>query len=128
MDGKASVTAAAAGHAGRQATCSMRDGVLVAQPLGPSLRESDASALLDELAPLVPQAGGRLLLDMARVEFMVSAGIAMLVRMHELCHAHGGRMAVCGLTPTISEVLRTTRVSRLFVVAQTREKALRKIA
>ncbi|MCW5756931.1 MAG: STAS domain-containing protein [Phycisphaeraceae bacterium] len=103
-------------------------GVLVVSPKGPSLSESDASALLAEVVAQVPSARGRLLLDMTKVEYMTSSGISMLVQLREACVCEGGTLALCGLAAPIADVLKTTRVDRLFTVTRDRAKALRKLA
>lgn len=110
------------------ATREMHEGVLVVSPKGPSLSESDASALLAEVAAQVPAARGRVLMDMSGVEYMTSSGISMLVQLREACTHEGGRLALCGLATPIADVLKTTRVDRLFTVARDRAKALRKFA
>lgn len=102
-------------------------GVLVISPKGPSLSESDASDVLAESTPDAVQARGKVVLDMARVEYMSSAGISMLVQLREACIGEGGSLALCNLAKPIAAVLKTTRVDRLFVITASREKALAKI-
>lgn len=102
-------------------------GVLVITPKGPSLSEADASGVLAEVVGDVTQAKGRVLLDMAKVEYMSSAGISMLVQLREACGQAGGSLALSGLADPIADVLKTTKVDRLFTIAKNRDKALSKL-
>lgn len=110
------------------ATREVLEGVLVVSPKGPSLSEADASALLSDVVAQVPLARGRVLMDMSKVEYMTSSGISMLVQLREACTREGGGLALCGLAAPLADVLKTTRVDRLFTVARDRAKALRKFA
>jgi len=112
---------------GPNATRGVDRGVLVITPKGPSLSEADAAGLLAEVSTDVAAADGPVLLDMARVEYMSSAGISMLVQLREACGAASGTLALCGLASSLSSVLKTTRVDRLFTIAKTRDKALAKL-
>ena len=112
---------------GPNATREVDRGVLVITPKGPSLSEADASGVLAEVVGDVTQARGRVLLDMAKIEYMSSAGISMLVQLREACGQAGGALALSGLADPIAGVLKTTKVDRLFTIAKNREKALGKL-
>ncbi|MEQ8844697.1 MAG: STAS domain-containing protein [Phycisphaerales bacterium] len=102
-------------------------GVLVITLKGPSLSEADTSGVLAEVGPEIAQARGAVLLDMARIEYMSSAGISMLVQIREACTQAGGSLTLSGLAGPIAGVLKTTKVDRLFTIAKDREKALAKL-
>ena len=102
-------------------------GILVITPKGPSLSEADASGVLAEVVGDVAAANGRVLLDMAKVEYMSSAGISMLVQLREACGQAGGSLALSGLASPIASVLKTTKVDRLFTIAKSRDKAIAKL-
>lgn len=112
---------------GPTATREVCASVLVITPKGPSLTEADTSGLIAETAGDIAQARGRVLMDMARVEYMSSAGISMLVALRESCSEAGGSLTLSGLASPIATVLKTTRVDRLFTIAKSREKALGKL-
>lgn len=112
---------------GPTATREVCASVLVVTPKGPSLTEADTSSLIAETTSDIAQARGRVLIDMARVEYMSSAGISMLVALRESCSQAGGSLTLSGLAGPIAAVLKTTRVDRLFTIAKSREKALLKM-
>jgi len=112
---------------GPNTTREVAQGLLVITPKGPSISESDAASVLAEVLGDVERARGRVLLDMARVEYMSSAGISMLVQLREACTKAGGSLALSGLASPIAGVLKTTKVDRLFTIAKSREKALSKL-
>jgi anti-anti-sigma factor len=103
------------------------DGALVITPKGPSLTESDTADLIAETAGDIAASRGRTLIDLARVEYMSSAGISMLLQLRESCVQAGGPLTLSGLASPIAGVLKTTKVDRLFTIAKTREKALGKM-
>ncbi|MEO1009174.1 MAG: STAS domain-containing protein [Planctomycetota bacterium] len=113
---------------GRFATLENAGHALIVKVRGPSLSDEDAAGVLAQVAGHVDRCGGRVVLDLTGVEFMVSAGISMVLELRERCHAAGGQLAVCGLARPIASVLHSTRVDRLVVVARTSERAARKIA
>ncbi len=112
---------------GQNTTRETTQGMLVITAKGPSITESDATSVLAEVVGDVEGSGGRVLLDMTRVEYMSSAGISMLVQLREACGKAGGSLAISGLASPIASVLKTTKVDRLFTIFKTREKALAKL-
>ena len=112
---------------GPNTTRETTQGMLVITPKGPSITESASTSVLAEVVGDVERSNGRVLLDMARVEYMSSAGISMLVQLREACANAGGPLAISGLASPIASVLKTTKVDRLFTITKTREKALAKL-
>jgi anti-anti-sigma factor len=53
----------------------------------------------------------RVVLDFAAVGFITSMGIAALIRFWQLVRARGGRMALCGLSRNVNEVLGSSRLA-----------------
>jgi anti-sigma B factor antagonist len=83
------------------------DNVLVAADI---VRE-----LGDELCRLAEQAGHRkIILDCSEVDYISSAALNKLIIFLKKVTASGGRLTLCGLTPTVSEVFAVTRLNQKF--------------
>ena len=59
-----------------------------------------------------------LLLDFQRVEYLSSAVLTELLRIHRAISEKGGRMRICGISPVIHEVFQITNLDRIFSVHQ----------
>ena len=71
-----------------------------------------------QLAEQVPQAGGRLALDISDVRFVDSSALGALVGLHK---SQGGtrRITLLGTTPTVLGLLKLTRMDRVFDMRDT---------
>ena len=65
---------------------------------------------LDDLPPHDPF----LLLDLAEVHFVDSAGLGFLARLVSRTQSGGGQLKLCGVPPRLREVLRVTRLETMF--------------
>jgi len=78
----------------------------------------DASVAIqfkDRMRELAVDAGGRVILDLARVGFVDSSGLgAIVAAMKFLAPAH--RLELAGLTPTVGKVFHMTRMDRVFAI------------
>lgn len=80
-----------------------------------NVTEREADPLHDEILTAVRSAEvSRLLVDLGRVTILTSAGIGTLVRLHKAVSAQHGRLVVYGLSDDISDLLKLTRIDRLF--------------
>jgi anti-sigma B factor antagonist len=79
-----------------------------------------------ELLSAAEGAGWRIVVDLADVGMLTSMGIGMFVSLHTKCRDGKGKMALHGLRPDIVELLKLTRLDRLFVIVPTREDAMAK--
>ena len=90
--------------------------------------------LLDDMAlqdlykaivvPLDETEDKHVVIDFRRVEFMSSAGLGMLIRIKKRCQDSGTALRLCGLTPTVFEVIRLTGLDRMFDIDPDRSQAM----
>jgi len=79
----------------------------------------------EELLQLVDKNGNKdLLLDFSGVEFLSSAALNKLIILDKKIRSIAGRLKMCGMMPEIREVFVITRLTQLFDIVDTREKAL----
>jgi anti-anti-sigma factor len=66
----------------------------------------------------------KLILDLAAVGHMASMALGKLIMLNRKVQAAGGRLALCGLTPVVAQVLEITHLNELFSIYPTRQEAL----
>jgi len=75
-----------------------------------------------ELAGIDPAA--RIVLDLSAIEHAGSTFLASLIQLHLATRDHGGRLCLCGATPSLRFALSASRLERLFQLAERREAPL----
>lgn len=92
----------------------------------PETGRIDASVAIkfkDEMRVNTAEAEGRVVLDLASVDFVDSSGLGAIVgAMKQL--ATGQRLELAGLTPNVEKVFRLTRMDRVFQIHASRADAL----
>lgn len=90
---------------------------LVARPMTRSLDYSVCGEFRDLVMHRLKQhATSRLVIDLQNVTFLDSLSIGALVSLHRQGKEQGGRVALCGLTPFVANVLQMVTVDDLFEV------------
>lgn len=94
----------------------------------PSISEYEAEVIYREVAEAASQGAWRLALDMTDVTFLASSGIGMLIKWANQCKTEKGAFAVFGLNDQLSQLLRMTRMDRLFPIVDDRDAAVKKVS
>jgi anti-sigma B factor antagonist len=102
-------------------------GVLIASVKWPSISEYEADMILEDVRAEAPGASWRIALDFSNVEFLSSSGIGMIVRLYRMCAEEKGGIAVFALRDEISDVLKMTKMNKLFPIVNDRDKAIAKL-
>lgn len=86
----------------------------------------DGSSVGEAQAKIMPQlvAGCRLVLDMAQLDYMSSAGLRMLLMIFRQVAGQGGKVALAGLSEEIKDTMSLTGFLDFFTTAETVEDAL----
>lgn len=101
------------------------DGAVVAEVVTHSLSEYESKLVQHDVMEVVGSSGARhIVLDCAKVSFLASAGIGMMIAMRKHCVDQGGKLVVCGLGGDIMEAMRLTRVDKLLQIEGDRAAAL----
>ena len=90
-----------------------------------SITEREARIVTDEVLGHASAANHRVALDMEPVHMLASAGIGAVISIHKECAGAGGRMVVFNLNPQLLEVLKLTRLDKLFTIAKSRDAAFK---
>jgi anti-anti-sigma factor len=66
-----------------------------------------------------------ILLDLSELEFMDTSGLATVIEAHLKAERQGGKLALFGLQPRITEVLAVTHVTALFHIFSSEDEAVK---
>jgi anti-sigma B factor antagonist len=84
----------------------------------PDLRKVLLDALREKSAP-------RVVVNLERVDYMDSSGVAALVEGLKTSMGLSTRFVLCGLGPAVKEMLKLTQLLSVFQVCESEEQALR---
>lgn len=101
---------------------------VVAHILSPKLTEREAEIVTTEIAEAALVSGWRVAVDMSEVGFMASAGIGALVNLYQQAKKGGGKLVVFGLSDQLAEVLKISRLDKLFPIKPDLEAAAKLIS
>ncbi len=101
---------------------------LIARVLSPKLTEREAGIVTTEIAEAAQLSGWRVAVDMSEVSFMASAGIGALVNLYQQAKKGGGKLVVFGLSDQLTEVLKISRLDKLFPIKPDLESAAKLIS
>lgn len=71
---------------------------------------------------------GRWILDLSKVEYVGSAVLGMIVNIRQHVRSSAGRLVLCGMSPKLTAIFKACSMERLFVIAKTRQDAVKKLA
>ena len=84
---------------------------------------------LDERLRLLINSGCRaIVVDLARLGHMTSAGLRCLLRIDKQAQEMSGKLVLCGLHGLALELFEVSGFSEIFTIAQSREEAVREAA
>jgi anti-anti-sigma factor len=90
-----------------------RGPLLVLRPEGPLIGD-DADGFKDGALEAFRRSIGRFVVDAAAVPYVDSRGLEALVEVNQQMASGGQILKLCGLTPTVRQVLELTGLSRQF--------------
>jgi len=91
--------------------------------LGTSLHAADA-----QLQKLIGDGAAKVVLNMAEVPYMDSAGLGVLVQASGLAKQQGGDLRLCGAGDRVAELIRMTRTDALLPMDADEEASLKALA
>ena len=93
----------------------------------PEQLDSDEFDRLNEamMKTLDGKISGKWLLDLSAVDYMGSSVLGLMINVRQHVKSGGGKLALAGLTPRMSQIFRTCCLERLFVIARTRDEGIK---
>lgn len=99
-------------------------GIGIVDPGTPRLTAANATAFKDEVLEHVAAGTTRLVIDLGAVEFIDSSGIGALVGLLKRI-GNRGEIVVSGLSDSVRQMFRITRMDRVFTSYPSRDDAVR---
>jgi len=84
----------------------------------------ESNALREKVKSLVAEGKKKIVLNMANVSFIDSAGLGTLVAAHHSAKGQGASLRLCHLGAKFSEVLQITKLMTIFEVYNTEAEAV----
>jgi len=92
------------------------------------LDHSNTDRFVDTMDRLLNEGTARVVLDLERLTYVSSWGLAALVRVHHHYAARGGRIAFASLHSAVASLLHISQMDRLFDLYDTVEEALEAVS
>ncbi len=100
---------------------------IVAHVTSEKVGARESQIIEQELRAAAPGKKWKMVLDLTEVTMLASMGLGMLVSMHKLCVAQGGKLVVCGLKDDILQLMKITHLERILKIAADRETAVKMV-
>jgi anti-sigma B factor antagonist len=83
------------------------------------LDEQNIQMIGDDLFRLVDELGRRkILLNFANVQYMSSAALGKLIRLHQRLHSIGGKLVLCGISKDLYDVFVITKLDKMLTIVK----------
>lgn len=100
-------------------------GAVTVLDLGGRLTSDTSGILKDKIASLLFQGQKQILMNLAELTYVDSAGLGELVAAHSTASRQGGRISLTNVGKRIEDLLVLTRLLTVFDVHETEEAALK---
>lgn len=106
-----------------QLECTKHAGVLCLEVVDDRIDAAVSVLFKDAFRNATQDHEGRVVIDLANVQFLDSSGLGALVAALKLRPAHSG-LELAGLTPIVQKVIALTKMDRVFTIHKALENAL----
>jgi anti-sigma B factor antagonist len=110
----------------RRRSCDVQGVTLLA--LDGGLDHTTTALFISQMDSLLEEGAARVVVDLGRLSYASSWGLAAMVRVHHHFVARGGKVAFANLHSAIATILRLSHLDRLFDLYPTVQEAVRGIA
>ncbi len=102
--------------------------VVVLEPKGSLVGGDETDELKKTIQSLLEQGNRKLIIDLGNVEYLNSSAIGALVSGHTSYLNRQGKLILCNINKSISNIFVVTKLSTIFTSADSREDAIYTIA
>lgn len=102
--------------------------VVILEPKGSLVGGDETDELKKTISTLLEQGNRKLIIDLGNVEYLNSSAIGALVSAHTSYLNRQGKMVLCQVNKSISNVFVVTKLSTIFNAFDKREDAIYEIA
>jgi anti-anti-sigma factor len=105
----------------------MADDICILSPHG-RLDGTTSPAFERDVAKSIAAGTDKLLLDMAGLQYISSAGLRVVLHAAKQMKAKGGQLILCALSEQVREVFEISGFLGILTVSRTREEAMKRLA
>lgn len=98
--------------------------VVVLEPKGSLIGGTETDELKSTISKLIEQGNTKLIVDLADVSYLNSTAIGVLTVAHSTYAAKSGKMILCNVNKSISNIFLVTKLSTIFLSEDKREDAI----
>ena len=78
----------------------------------------------EQLDPLLARKPPRVVVDLGRVSYIDSSGLALFIEALQRVQAYGGKLVLCGLGPSVRTIFDIARLDQVFTIFPDKTAAL----
>jgi anti-sigma B factor antagonist len=97
-----------------QLTDREQDGIVILQPKGKIMGGPDASLLHDKLHEVIEAGNKKVVIDLAKVDWMNSTGLGILISSYTTLRNNEGELKLANVTDKIQSLLTITKLVTVF--------------
>lgn len=90
------------------------DGVTIGRVTCPHISEREGAVIIAETVPTIHTTHGKVALDLSDVSMISSSGLGALISLAKEAKAAGGTLVTFGLNKDIQNLMKITRLDKLF--------------
>ncbi len=98
--------------------------VVILEPKGSLIGGSETDELKSTINSLLDQGNNKLIVDLADVTYLNSSAIGVLTVAHSSYSQRKGKMILCNVNKSISNIFIVTKLSMIFLTEDKREDAI----
>jgi anti-sigma B factor antagonist len=102
-----------------------QDGVIILEPKGKIMGGPDATLLHDQLHEFIDQNKKKVVIDLAKVDWMNSTGLGILISGLTTLRNNGGELKLANVTEKIQSLLTITKLITVFECYDSIEEAVK---
>jgi anti-sigma B factor antagonist len=99
--------------------------VALLEPKGSLVGGPETDDLRAAVTDLVDQGNKKLIIDLAKVTYLNSTALGVLVSAHNTYSRNEGQVKLCGINKNINNIFVISKLTMVFDVCDTREEALK---
>ncbi len=100
---------------------------LLAEVIPEKYSEHEATAIQTDVLAHAEGFASKIVMDLAHVQMLASAGIGSLIQLHQSCQKAGGKLVLCNIDDNIRMMLGVAKMDRLLHLADDRADAAGKL-
>jgi anti-sigma B factor antagonist len=110
-------------------TITLQSGTIgVIEVKGSLVGGEETDELTNAIADFVEQGNKKLIIDLAKVDYLNSTAIGVLVKAHTTYKKQQGQVKLCGINKNINNIFVITKLTMVFEVSETRDDAMKAFA